>query len=51
MYIRLRTGQIFYLNKKVRDRYNAWVEFCSKYLHKPRDKQFYKDFLEYLKNN
>lgn len=47
--IRLRNGQEYYLDKEARDRYNTWYKFCNKNFTKPRDEQFYKEFVEYYK--
>lgn len=40
-------SQALYFNKEMYDLYTAWYKFCNKNFTKPRDKQFYKEFLEY----
>lgn len=49
--IRLGTGQEYYLDKEARDVCNAFYQFCSDNFTKPRDEQFYKEFLEYYDKN
>ena len=46
--IRGRNGKLYFLDLKEAKRFNAWLSFCAKHLHRPRDDQFYKDFLTYL---
>lgn len=48
--IRLRTGQEYYLDKEARDVCKAFYQFCSDNFTKPRDNNFYKEFVEYVRN-
>lgn len=48
--IELSPGCTVQVDKEEYDKFQAWHKFCSKNFLKPRDEQFYKEFLEYLKN-